>query len=80
MLSFLTKSSLSGIDEMGLLSRMVKIVTEDYSINIKNINFETTEGIFEGTISLNVYSVDDLNVLINNLLKIDGLKTVKRIQ
>ena len=64
---------------MRLLARIVKIVTEDYSINIKNINFETTEGIFEGTISLYVYSAEDVNILINNLLKIKALKSVKRI-
>ena len=79
VLSFLTTISISGIDQTGLLKQIVTIISDDYSISIKNINFETKDGVFEGTLSIYVYSTEDINNLCNNLLKIKALKTVKRI-
>ncbi len=79
VLSFLTTISISGIDQTGLLKQIVTVISDDYSISIKNINFETKDGVFEGTLSIYVYSTEDINNLCNNLLKIKALKTVKRI-
>ena len=79
VLSFLTTIAVSGIDQTGLLKQIVTVISDDYSISIKNINFETKDGVFEGTLSIYVYSTDDITNLCNNLLKIKALKTVKRI-
>ncbi len=79
VLSFLSRISISGIDEVGLLRKILNIISDDYSINIKNINLDTTDGVFEGTLDIYVYSADDINSLCKKLLKIKALKTVKRV-
>ncbi len=80
VLSFLTTIAISGIDQTGLLKQIVQIISDDYAINIKNINIDTTDGVFNGTLDIYVYSADDLENLCRNLLKIKALKSVKRIK
>lgn len=80
VLSFLTTISISGIDQTGLLKQIVHVISDDYSINIKSINIDTTEGVFNGTLDIYVYSTEDIDNLCRNLLKIKALKSVKRIR
>ena len=80
VLSFLTTIEISGVDQTGLLKQIVQIISDDYAINIKNINIDTTDGVFLGTLDIYVYSADDITNLCKNLLKIKALKSVKRIK
>lgn len=80
VLSFLTTIEISGIDQSGLLKQIVHIISDDYAINIKKINIETTDGIFKGTLDIYVYSTEDIDNLCRNLLKIKALQSVKRIK
>lgn len=80
VLSFLTTLSVSGIDQTGLLKQIVQVISDDYSINIKNINVNTDNGVFNGTLDIYVYSTEDIDNLCRNLLKIKALKSVKRIR
>ena len=80
VLSFLTTIEISGVDQTGLLKQIVQVISDDYAINIKNINIDTTDGVFLGTLDIYVYSADDINNLCKNLLKIKALKSVKRIK
>jgi GTP pyrophosphokinase len=47
---------------------------------MRNINLESHDGIWEGTIELYVHDTKDLNNLMMNLGKIKGLNTVKRVE
>ena len=80
VLSFLTTIEISGVDQTGLLKQIVQVISDDYAISIKNINIDTTDGVFNGTLDIYVYSADDINNLCKNLLKIKALKSVKRIK
>ena len=80
VLSFLTTIQISGIDQTGLIKQIVHIISDDYAINIKNINIDTTDGIFNGTLDVYVYSTEDIDNLCRNLLKIKALKSVKRVR
>lgn len=80
VLSFLTTLEISGIDQTGLLKQIVQVISDDYAINIKNINIDTTNGVFNGTLDIYVYSTEDIDNLCRNLLKIKALQSVKRIK
>jgi GTP pyrophosphokinase len=47
---------------------------------MRNINLTSHDGIFEGNIDLYVHNTKDLNNLIMNLMKINGVESVKRIE
>lgn len=79
VLSFPAVLEIKGIDEVGVLKEIARIISEDYSINISKINIETKDGIFTGILRIYVYSADDINNLCMNLLKINAVKSVNRV-
>jgi GTP diphosphokinase / guanosine-3',5'-bis(diphosphate) 3'-diphosphatase len=78
ILSFLAIINLSGIDQIGIVSKITKVISEDQTVNMRSIHVESHDGIFEGTIYLYIHNTDDLNNLIFNLMKIKGVHNVSR--
>lgn len=79
-LSFLAKLSIKGIDRIGITKDITTIISNELNANIRKINIDTLEGIFEGYIELYVHNVTDLNNLILNISKIKGIDSVKRVE
>ncbi len=78
--SFLARISLSGIDRIGLVAEITAIISNELSVNIRNINISVYDGIFEGTIELYIHHTKDINNLIMQLSNIKGIASVKRIE
>ena len=77
--SYLISLSIEGIDRQGLLRQIVKVISEDIQINIKNVNFSAIDGTFYGSITIFAHSNDEIERLSEKLLKINSIKTVKRV-
>ncbi len=77
-MSYLVSVKLRGIDRMGLLLDLAKVVSGDFSINIREINIHSHDGIFEGDISLYVKDAEGLQAVMDKLRKIKGIERVKR--
>lgn len=80
VLSFLARLDIRGIDRQGLLNDITKIITEKLSVNIRKLGIESHDGIFEGFVELYVHNTSDLTLLIDQLSKVKGLDSVKRIE
>jgi guanosine-3',5'-bis(diphosphate) 3'-pyrophosphohydrolase len=80
LVSFLARISMSGIDRIGLVNDITKIISSELNINIRNINITVNNGIFEGTIDLYVHHTKDLNNLIMKISNIRGIENVKRVE
>lgn len=76
--SYLSSISVRGIDRMGLLLDLAKVVTGDFSINIREIGIQSHDGIFEGNISLYVQDAESLHAMMEKIRKIKGIESVKR--
>lgn len=74
---FHTTITVSGIDRMGILNEITKVITAG-SLNIKGLNVETNDGVFEGKINIYVHDVNDLQALCSRIAKIKGVKAVNR--
>lgn len=70
---------LEGIDKMGIVIRVLYTITDNYHINITNMQFTAKDGIFNGTLTLLVHSVNQLNILFKELRKIQEIKAVNRL-
>ena len=79
-IAFLTGFKLNGIDGLGLINKMTKIISEDHNVNIRSISIESEEGIFEGIVKLYVNDIEQLETLISNLKTLDGVIDIKRIE
>ncbi len=78
--SFLARISVAGIDRIGLVNDISNIISYELSVNMTNINFSVTKGIFEGTIDLYVHHTKDLNNLILKISNVKGIESVKRVE
>ena len=77
--SYLATVEIHGIDRSGLILDLARLITSDFSINMRAISVQSHDGIFEGTISLYVKDIDGLNSLLDNIRKIKGIERVKRL-
>jgi len=79
ILSFLARIQISGIDKIGIINNITNIISTELNVNMRMINIETHDGIFEGKIDLYVQSAEDLNNLILDIMRIKGVHSVKRL-
>ena len=69
---------ISGIDNIGIVSEITRIISNNLSINMKKMSFDTLENTFAGTIKLQVKNKSILSKLIERLKKINGIEKVNR--
>ncbi|MAU62898.1 MAG: RelA/SpoT family protein [Flavobacteriaceae bacterium] len=69
---------ISGIDNIGIVSEITRIISNNLSINMKKMSFDTIENTFAGTIKLQVKNKSILDELIQKLKKINGIEKVNR--
>ena len=77
-MSYLVTTELRGIDRQGLLLDLAKVVSDDFNINIREVNIHSHDGIFEGNVSLYVKDAESLTAVMDKLREIKGLDTIKR--
>ena len=78
-ISFLTGIKFYGIDRFGLLNDIMKVISEELTINIRSIKMESSEGLTEGDAMLYVLDTKHLQNLINKLKQIYGIQRISRI-
>ena len=78
--SYLTRLLLEGFDRMGIVNQVTNIISNENNINMRSVQFETTDGIFKGDLYLYIHNTEDLNNLISQLKKIKGIENVSRIK
>jgi GTP pyrophosphokinase len=77
--SFPSALQLTGIDRIGMLNDITRTITYEFSINVRKFHIESTDGLFEGRIEVDVRSVDDLNKITTRLQRLKGVKSVVRV-
>ena len=67
-----------GIDKMGLVNNITKVISENMNINMKRLNFESDSGIFKGNIIMSVKTNQEADKLIKKLKVLNGIDKIKR--
>lgn len=78
--SFLAHIKLNGIDRIGIVNDLTKVISEELSVNMRSIYFDSLNGVFEGNIDLYVHNVTDLDHVMSKLKKIKGVNSVVRYE
>ncbi|MCQ2202216.1 MAG: RelA/SpoT family protein [Bacteroidales bacterium] len=78
VLSYLTIIEITGLDRQGVVSEITKVISFEQNVKMRSVHFEAHDGVFIGNIYLYIYNTDDLQTLINKILKVKGVDTVKR--
>ena len=75
---FVSIINISGIDNLGIVNEITKLISNSLNINMQKMNFETDENTFTGRIVFKVKTKNILNKLIQRLKKINGIEKVIR--
>lgn len=76
--SFLSTIIVRGIDRVKMINDITNVIAAD-SVNIKAMNIESNDGIFEGKIAFFVHNVADVRTICSRLLTIEGIQSVHRV-
>ncbi len=69
----------TGVDDIGILSKISDAISKDLRVNMRSVTIDSTDGMFEGTITLFVKDTSHLEGLIKRLAKIKGVINVSRM-
>lgn len=73
------KIEIRGIDAQGVLYSIANVLNRLNRYVVKRIAINTNDGIFEGYLILSVYDTSDVNVICDNLKKIENVTEVVRV-
>ncbi len=80
LVAYLARLSVNGIDRLGIAGDIINTISKELNVNIRSLNIEAHDGIFEGVFDLYVHNTEDITNLILNLTRIKGVDTVKRVE
>ena len=69
---------LTGIDKKGLVNEVTRLISNNTSVNINKINFDSEDSFFTGLIHVSVPNKNVLNKLVNNLSRVNGIDKIVR--
>jgi len=77
-IAFLTELNVSGIDDVGVMSKISDVISKRLKLNMRSLSIDSTDGIFEGKIMVYVHDTEQLELLIQKLEELDGILSVTR--
>lgn len=80
MQSFVETMEIKGIDKMGVIIEILKIISEKYTMNMKSLNVVSEGGIFTGSFQVYVHDTTEIKTLCESLRKIKEVNSVVRIE
>ncbi len=78
-ISFLAGLKIRSIDSIGLINHISGVISNDYNLNIRSFNLETSEGITDVLVTVYVNDLKNLHELIDELKKIKDIKMISRV-
>lgn len=78
--TFTETIEIKGIDKVGTVMQILRIVSDEFKINIQDMRFLAEGGIFNGKLQLQIHDTQDLQDVCNALHKIQEIKSVQRIE
>ena len=70
---------IQGIDRMGILVDVSRVITSQMNVNIHKLTIGGEDGVFDGSIELRVHDRDDVKVIMDELKKIEGIQEITQI-
>ena len=77
-MSFIVELLIRGIDRVGLVNDVTRIISDELQVNITALSIGVKEGLFEGKISLMIQDTNHLESLVTELEQVAGVIEVAR--
>lgn len=76
---FTASIKMTGLDDLGLVNDITKVISDNMHVNMKNLSFDTDGGTFSGQIRVVVKNNNEVKKLMDKLKKINGIDKVTRV-
>ena len=73
------KIEIEGLDRLGMINDITQVISNSMSIDMKSMTIASNDGIFTGTINLEVKNRNQLEETFKQLTNINGVSKVKRL-
>jgi GTP pyrophosphokinase len=77
-MSFIVELVIRGIDRVGLVNDVTRVISDELQVNITALSIGVKEGLFEGKISLMIQDTNHLESLVAELEQVTGVIEVAR--
>lgn len=68
-----------GNDDIGIVNNITSLISKEEKIVMRSINIDSRDGLFSGTLTINVDDISKLEQLVKKLRAIKGVKHVSRL-
>ena len=68
-----------GHDDIGIVTNLTSIISKESGVNMRSINIDSNDGLFQGNISVTLNNTSVLTGLIKKLKTVKGVKQITRI-
>jgi len=75
---FLAGIRVTGADELGIVSTITQMISQDQKITLRGFNVESRDGLFEGKITLYISDIEHLEAFIRKLRGLKGVHSASR--
>ena len=76
--AYLATISLKGVDRVGMIQDISKVISEELHINMRGLNVNTEHGVFDGEIKVFVFGTKHMEKLMTKLRQIKDVEQVDR--
>ncbi len=67
-----------GNDDMGIVNNITSVISKEEKIQMRSIAIDSNDGLFSGHLTVMLEDIDRLQILINKLSKVKGVKNITR--
>ena len=77
--SYTTLLRVIGNDHIHIVSNLMSIISKEEGVQLRSVNIDSDDGLFQGTLSVGLANTSMLEMLIKKLKEVKGVKQVSRL-
>jgi len=77
--SYTTLLRVIGNDHIHIVSNLMSIISKEEGVQLRSINIDSDDGLFQGTLSVGLANTSTLEVLMKKLKEVKGVKQISRL-
>lgn len=77
--SYTTALRVIGNDHIHIVSNLISIISKEDGVQLRSINIDSDDGLFQGTLSVALANTSTLDMLMKKLQEVKGVKQISRL-
>ena len=77
--SYTTVLRVVGNDHINIVANLMSIISKEEGVQLRSINIDSDDGLFQGTLSVGLANTSKLDALIKKLKEVKGVKQISRL-